>query len=315
MRKQHVKDTLARLAGGLGLWSALERAHRDAWTIVCYHRILPAAERVDYFCPDLVVTPASFRAHCAVYREHFEVLPVREAFERRTNGAPVKKPLLSISFDDGYRDNLEFAAPILAEHGLRASFYVIAGLVDTEELPWYDHVALAQSTSAEGRALVASMKSLSNEERLRRVQEIPVQQPKTPEWDCIMTVAQLESLQRAGHEIGSHSLTHPILPRVERGGLSTELAGSRGMLSDLLHAPVSTFCYPNGDFDATVLAEVERAGYSAALSTQQGLNRAEADPFRLRRVFIHEDWLRDGAGCPSPALLRAELAFLHRFRH
>ncbi len=314
MWKQAIKHSAAVVAERLGTLSALAHANRDKWTIVCYHRVLPAAARAEYFCPDLVVTPEALRAHCAVYREHFEVLPVREAFARMCSGALGEKPLLSLSFDDGYRDNFEIAAPILEEHGLRASFYVIAGLVDTKELPWYDRVALSEASTSAGRALVESMKSLPNAERIRRVAGVRPSPPANPDLDLIMTSAQLRGLHDKGHEIGSHSLTHPILTQVEADKLPEELHASRVRLEGVLGAAVDTFCYPNGNYNAEIVAGLRDSGYKAALSTLQGLNRADAAPCELRRVFINEDWLRRGDGRPSGALLRAELGLLHRIR-
>lgn len=315
MWKQRIKHAAAATAQGLGLWALLDRAHRGTWTIVCYHRVLPLEARARYFCPDLVVTPGALQAHCAVYREHFEVLPVRDALARMQAGVPARRPLLSLSFDDGYRDNFVHAAPVLETAGLRATFYVIAGLVGTDELPWYDRVALTCASHAEARARVEAMKRLPNAERLAQVAALGPAAPPNLDTDRIMDAAQLAMLYNSGHEVGSHSLTHPILTRVAPEGLRAEFSGARERLEAAVCGPVTTYCYPNGDFSPQVAAMVQETGHCAALSTRQGLNLPGGDPFSLKRVFIHEDWLCAPRSGTSGALLRAELALLHRFRH
>lgn len=319
MWKQRLKPAAARLGQRLGVWALLDRAHRHSWTVVCYHRVLPADDREQYFCPDLVVTPEALRAHCAIYCDHFEVLTVAEGWRRCQRGEFGARPRLSLSFDDGYQDNFALAAPILEHYGLRGSFYVIAGLVDTAERPWYDRVAaslIAQLAPVAVREQIEILKALPDAERRARVEAV-VAQAEAPDMpaghDLIMSAAQLKVLQQRGHEIGAHSTTHPILTRVNASLLGEETDGARKRLELALGTPVSGYCYPNGDYNESVVQSVEKAGYEYALSTRQGLNRRDASAMEIRRVFIQQDWLSSG-GVPETALLRAELALLHRWR-
>lgn len=339
MWKQRAKYVAAALAERAGLWALMERMRRDTWSVVCYHRVLPAEQRGRYFCPDLAVTPESLRAHCQVYRDHFTVVTVAEGFRRLAAGGKISKPLLSISFDDGYQDNFAYAAPILNEHGLAGTFFVIAGLANTEELPWYDKMALefqrhsgpslgadsplraivgqgvaAQGPEAAARAIIEALKRLPDAERRRVVDALPVSVAPGP-LDRIMDAAQLRALRAQGHEIGSHSYSHPILPLVAPEARPRELQGARERLEALSGGPVETFCYPNGDFTSDIATETRRAGYNCAVSTRQGVNRQGEDVMALARIFVHEDWLSAPGGLPSRALLRAELALLHRVRH
>jgi peptidoglycan/xylan/chitin deacetylase (PgdA/CDA1 family) len=335
MNKRRVKYLGAALAERLGVWAMLERAHRRAWTIACYHRVLPAAQREAYFSPSLVVTPEAFAAHCALYARHFEVLTVAEGQRRMAAGEFGRKPLLSLSFDDGYRDNVQHAVPILEEHRLRATFCIIAGLVDTETLPWYDRVARAVQVRG-AAVLPAEWKLPEQPDRralARAALEVMKRLPwdKTQDWtekiaaaagdlgapneaDLIVSSAQLKVLQARGHEIAAHSMSHPVLTRVQAEDLPEEVSGARERLEGFVGSPVRTFCYPNGDFDARVLAAVGNGGFSSALSTRQGLNHPGGNPFTLARVFIEEDWFRGTDDRQSSSLLRAELALLHRFR-
>ncbi|HEX8118701.1 MAG TPA: polysaccharide deacetylase family protein, partial [Pyrinomonadaceae bacterium] len=91
-------------------------------------------------------------------------------------------------------------------------------------------------------------------------------------------------------ELGSHTVSHPILTTTDDAQLEAELRGSRARLEEELRRTVNLFCYPNGACDARVRREAERAGYACAVTTVPGLNdRRGADPLTLRRVAAETD--------------------------
>ena len=92
----------------------------------------------------------------------------------------------------------------------------------------------------------------------------------------------------AGHEIGSHTVSHPDLTIVDRKRLEDEVGGSKRDLEAITGRPVVTFCYPAGEYDREVIAAVERAGYRMALTTDRGGSIATDEPFRIPRYRIKE---------------------------
>jgi len=97
---------------------------------------------------------------------------------------------------------------------------------------------------------------------------------------------QLLEIMSMGMEVGSHSCSHPRLTQLDDEHLLTELVDSRKVLQDLLDAPIDSFAYPYGDYDARVVDGVREAGYSAACVTRSGWGRVDADPLRIRRVAV-----------------------------
>ena len=91
----------------------------------------------------------------------------------------------------------------------------------------------------------------------------PESRPVT--WD------ELREMDAAGVEIESHTVTHPILPRIDSDRLVSELTESRRRLEEMLDHEVNLFCYPNGDHNRHVRDEVARAGYRLAVTTEPGL--------------------------------------------
>ena len=318
-----------RIGGVLG---RRERAARDQLQVLCYHRILPASEKEAYFCPDLVVTPEAFRAQCKTLAAHYRVLPLAEALSALRSGTQ-DKPLVALTFDDGYVDNLMYAAPILSEFGQRATFFVVSDLMGTTIPPWYDFVARCvadlaargEGCAADGTPapldlglnpmdLVEGAKAFAPEDRTAladRLAERLGQAPLFPAQDLVMDAAQVRELVAMGHEIGSHSVSHEILPLLDREALEREIADSKVRLEQESGMPVASFCYPNGDFDERCLEIVAAQGYAQAVTTRNGANRRDAEPFTMRRRFIHEGRLADANGNPSATLFRAEISGLN----
>ena len=114
----------------------------------------------------------------------------------------------------------------------------------------------------------------------------------TNDWDGetpgeeLLSADEIRALHAKGLEIGSHGATHRALTRLSDGELSREVEGSRETLERLVGAPVTSFCYPFGDFDDRVVEAVRRAGYRAATVIRGGIPGDLSDPLRLKRVSV-----------------------------
>lgn len=152
-----------------------------------------------------------------------------------------------LTFDDGYRDNLDHALPVLREFGFTATCYVVAQQIGRYNA-WDEDV-------------VGLRKPLMNAKDIR---------------------VWLD----AGMEIGSHSLSHPRLSTLTSVQKKQEICDSKHRLEDVFGVRMDHFCYPYGDFDEGCAELVRSAGYRSAVTTRRGRERASGDPFRLRRVGI-----------------------------
>lgn len=336
------------VAGGLAASGALRivrRLRRRSLVILCYHRVLPADARAAYFVPDLAVTPDAFAEQVALAARLYDCLPLHEALDQLATNGPRSRPLLSFTFDDGYWDNHTHARPVLNQHGVRATFFLVSSLIGTTNLTWYDALAraaqrLARSPSvtlakrpalddAPGQwiaehfrhrhglnvsNIVHSAKSLPPAVRAavveRLVNAAEETGPLETAADRLMTPDEVRALAADGHEIGSHSCTHPILPQLHGDALTAELHESRETLAELIGKPPDSLAYPNGDFDDATVEAARRAGYRYAVTTIPGANDAQTDTLRLRRVFISQSRLSCGDGRCSDSLLELELSGL-----
>jgi peptidoglycan/xylan/chitin deacetylase (PgdA/CDA1 family) len=98
-----------------------------------------------------------------------------------------------------------------------------------------------------------------------------------------MNAAQIRDWLAAGHEIGSHTLTHPRLTRLTLRDAKEEITASKKRLEDLLGRPIAHFCYPYGDWNEPVRDLVVEAGYLTGCTTRFGVNTRATPIFTLNR--------------------------------
>jgi peptidoglycan/xylan/chitin deacetylase (PgdA/CDA1 family) len=240
--RESIKHLLGRTFFATGLDSAL-LGH--AAVVVTFHRVRDS-ERAD----GLTIDVRAFERYCRFFRRHFRVVPLRDIVKRLERGETLNREL-AITFDDGYRDNFENAAPILERLSLPATFFVVTQWIGTDVVPWWDRT--------DG-----------------------VAHP----W---MTWEQVRALRTRGFDIGSHTRTHVDLGRADAVDAYEEIAGGRRELEDKLGEPVDLFAYPYGRQDNLADANrslVRRAGFRCCCSCYGGVITGETDPFNIARVPV-----------------------------
>jgi peptidoglycan/xylan/chitin deacetylase (PgdA/CDA1 family) len=314
---------------------------RQRLSIITFHRVLTESQRALYPLPGLAVTPEELDAHLKFVRRHFRCLSLASALDLLADDRYTGPPLLAVTFDDGQLDNYENALPVLEQNGVTASFYVPSQVLRDPTPLWPDVLATsillldATSGDLQARALIAELHTDQDRDRsagpmsieaavestkawsaaqrqewIRRAQTL-VPHPVRPAWDGFMSVDQLKSLIDGGHEIGSHSHSHPLLPQCTDEELVSEILGSKHALESALGTPVTTFCYPNGSIDARTVDCVRRAGYRAAVTTEWGGNSRAQDPFQLKRFDMYGKHAQDRTGRFSEARLAWRMSGLY----
>ena len=183
-------------------------------------------------------------------RRGLPVLALDDLIGDRREGRLPPAGAVVITFDDGYADALEVAAPILRHFGFPATAFAVSGCVG-RTADWQGTGGLS------GRRLL--------------------------DWEG------LAALVRSGLTIGAHSRTHPRLPELEEEQASAEVAGSRADLERGLDTPVRSFAYPFGQTSPQTVAAVERAGFAGACGILRGLNDPATPRLELRRAPVDGD--------------------------
>jgi peptidoglycan/xylan/chitin deacetylase (PgdA/CDA1 family) len=309
-----MKESVLNLLRITGAFAPFRWAHRGRALIITYHRFSEReggarisarafAEQAQYLATHYTLVPLSQLADCLRRRE-------------------IPPGLAAITIDDGYRDAYEIAFPILRRHCAPATVFVVTEFVNGTTWLWTDkpryltalaapqafeigigdHKLRLELNGAASRAVAAglinaSLKPLSEEARDALIERLAfklrVKLPERPPAEyCAINWGQAREMADAGVEIGSHTLTHPILTGLGDARLREEVAQSRDRIQNALGRKVETFCYPNGDYDLRTQREVAHAGYRLAVTTDVGLNNGRNDPLALRRIHGEYDLAR-----------------------
>lgn len=320
--KTLIRDIYVSALSGLGVLEP-DRWATGSLVILTFHRVLPRDLRDIYPLPGLAVTPEELRWVVETVRPHFNCLPVSEAWASLLRGE-ASTPLVAVTFDDGQLDNFEFAAPVLSELGVRATFYVPTGAVGGNEPLWHDRVAFAlvrnptpthevlDKFAIPGHGgvndVIARLKALDHQTFERVLEAIRGVDLSIPNWAGMMDWARVRALRDSGHEIGSHAVSHRLLDSLSEGAQRREIEESTSTLATQLGAMPSSFCYPNGNATTYGASLIRAIGYRNAVSTKWGINSASSDHFDLMRCDIDARHLYSRRGLLSRSLLMRRLS-------
>ena len=218
---------------------------RNSAVVVAFHRVNDTVEP-----EDLTVSIRTFERYCRFFRRYFHVVPLTDLVRKLRQGETPNREL-AITFDDGYLDNYENAAPILERLSLPATFFIVTQWMETDLVPWWDE-----------------------------------QQGLSHPW---MTWDQVRTLHRKGFEIGAHTRTHVDLGVVAPVKAEEEIRGARRDLERRLGKAVTSFAYPFGrraNLTDAARKLVQAAGFQCCCSGYGGTNARGTSPFHLRRVPI-----------------------------
>jgi peptidoglycan/xylan/chitin deacetylase (PgdA/CDA1 family) len=229
----------------------------------------------------------------------------------------------SIVFDDGYKDNIEFALPILHKYNVKASFYVVTDCIEFNVPTWtyildyrfqhtnkrdidltYDFLPDALKTkglNSRGerihyvQRLKPFLKALGHEQRslaLHTVKETfdDVEVPL-----LMMNWHDLKELKNDGHYVGSHTVTHSMLGTMQNEeNLRSELVNSGKKIEEKLGYFPKTISYPVGSYNEMTKRMSREAGYEIGLAVNQiPYDKQRHDRFEVPRIELYnESWLK-----------------------
>ena len=293
----------------------------NAWlppaaVVLRYHSIREDPRRHQGYLPGIVHSVARFEEHMRIVAEEYVPVSLDDLVGFAEGEAEIPRRAVAVTFDDGFADNLEMAAPIMNRHRIRGAVFVTVGFVEAGGTPWFARIRHAFNASAErtwpgldgdrqfdfsqpdgryrafleasgacarltGARQEAIVQSL---ERRLGVGSFRVEEHMMLCWD------QIRALRAQGHIVGSHTMTHPNVAHLPREELVEELTESKRLLEEKTQAPVVHFSYPRPILDPYFTDEttqaVRQAGYRTAGTCEPGTFRPGHDLLRINRVAV-----------------------------
>ena len=268
--------------------------------ILMYHNFSSDESRVPGAVPTLAL-----RSQLQYLVAHFNVISLSTLLRQLRNGRfdPFS---VAITVDDGRRNFYEHLFPLLKEFNLPATFFVVASFIDGKDWIWTDKVLWLSDqpqapVSLRSDRIHAHFEKLNlmrpevrSEHILSLASSMHVTIPDSPpdkygpcSWGELQEMAESRLV-----EIGSHTVTHPILSTLTSDESWHELRTSRHQIEDKLGQAVTSFCFPNGttsDFNPCHIQQLQDAGYTNAVVSRFGFVSANSGEFELPRIGISDE--------------------------
>lgn len=277
--------------------------------IFLFHRVHPAKDLL--WDP---INPKIFDEQLAYLSKKYEIVALEDYLDGSIKVSG-KKELAAIVFDDGYRDFLEYAFPILQKYKLPSSLYVVTAGIDEQKLIWtyqLDYLFINshklilelegqqynwetnEERIAFGKILKPKLKKYTYTQRQEVLEAIHYQLNDVvlPQ-NMYLNWHELRGLQQENVYISSHTVTHPMLASIEDEKLiEYELTHSAHRIKEELGYFPKTISYPIGSFDNRVTDIAKQVGYTYGLAVEQRAYKEEQDSlFAIPRIELYNESL------------------------
>ena len=269
------------------------RRNSCALTVAMFHRVLPADDpRYEGADPVYTVTPEEFETCLELFETYYSVVPLKAVDAAAHGGPALPERALLITFDDGWRDVIEYAAPLLQRRRLPSVLFVATAHVGSDEgflpemvLDWaltdegpveakLERIGADASAATEmdrveaARQVAAALADAPEDRRREVVREIRERQRETPQ--AMADAADLEAFAQSGGVVGGHGHSHDPLTAVDC--VTTEINQCKDVLDTLDAAPNRPpFSFPHGRYEDALIEKLKQADFGLVFTSESGL--------------------------------------------
>lgn len=323
LNQEHIKASTKSLLHRTGGFNVVRRLPPVGPTILFFHKVQRADRGV---WGEPVLSADEFELQMAFIARHFEPVSLSELVAGLKGERTLSPRAVAVTFDDGYRNNLILAAPILRRHRISATLFITTGPVGTDRWMWaYELEAMlfrfgaAAVADASGEASLVALASGTSDlsatyaeyvswfkarptsqlhavmDRLRA--RFPIE---VDDENRFLSWEEVSELPSHGFELGGHTVTHPILPRLSLEEAEREIAQCRDDLERHTKTRPTLFAYPNGE-TTPELSRITGRYFEAAVTDKPGVCLRGTNVLEIPRLY----------GTERGADLAARLMSLH----
>lgn len=320
------KQIVMQTAGMLGVARFFRLINRKKLLVVMYHGITAHHHTV----PIWTQLPVErFRGHLEFLCSHYQPVTQEQVTAAVNGEQALPERAVLVTFDDGLSNNYSCAFPLLQQLRVPATIFLTVDLIGSADLLWFDELFfLLQQALAEGvmprlnnpsatallqanqlwpayQRLVEDLKrsgpALRTETMQRLRAEIPLDHTELLQDFGLLTWDEVRTMHSSGLvAFGVHTATHRILTELTDTEWHREIISPKQVLEQELNSSVTAFCFPNGrpgvDFHANHLAQLRKAGYRCAFTTENALfDWPRKDSMSISRIPAGNDATSDQA--------------------
>lgn len=274
--------------------------------VMMYHRVGPMNDKWIFY----PLHQKIFEEQMEYLSKNFEIVSLNSLTEMILRGSVPEKTAV-ITFDDGYKDNYEFAFPILKKYSIPATIFLATGPIEGRKLFWNDEVNYVlshtdeesihikgidtyQTISNEDKAkaclnVVEKLKKMENDKKEAVIEELinsaGVNIPDKLGNQNVLSWKEIKKMSKNGIDFGAHTVNHPILTNLPIDEAKWEIVESKNHIEETLGYPVKSFSCPNGDFDKNILSLIKNSGFNSSVSVNPGLVKNSIDElYQMNRI-------------------------------
>lgn len=326
------KQLLLQALHSVGLLQLFLASQRNKVTILMLHGVID---------PDTPSTWTPLRSHLTtsqlsktltILAQYYHFVSLPEAAEILAGTRPLVPNSLALTFDDGYRNNLTSALPILRQFKAPATIFLSTGNVTEQKPFWFDRLdyaiqsmnnntlsrlgipELAEIDFSTRETLTRSFIAFIRKEKIKYSTDTDMRSAISnltermeqrsgqglakiladDPWSGVLT---WDEVQQAASEVhfGSHGVDHCQLGLIPPDAAKAELLASREAIEFHTGSPCRYLAYPNGSFNKDLLSLVKECKYRSAVTSVHGLNRPGSDMLTLRRIAFPRNCTPAGA--------------------
>jgi peptidoglycan/xylan/chitin deacetylase (PgdA/CDA1 family) len=306
-----------------GLVHLLQRLNRNSVAIFMLHGVMDEMAPSSWVPLRPQLSRKQLRLTLKTLSSYYHLVGMEDAVQMLSGQAPFQPNCMVLTFDDGYRNQLKHAWPILQEFGAPATIFLATGHIESRKPFWFDRLDYAiQQARLSGRRFTAGNEVVvfPSEDRndlrvaFKRLRDSAKIAPRPDrlmvlemesmaksleeecgcrledifeedDWTGLLTWQEIRAAaSQEGLTFGSHTVDHTRLGGVNEKEIRKQLLLSKQSIERHTGKECRYFCFPSGSFSSLSVRLLKECGYEAAVTTQEGINRPGQDLFRLYRI-------------------------------
>jgi peptidoglycan/xylan/chitin deacetylase (PgdA/CDA1 family) len=289
--------------------------------ILAYHRVVPKSMLDPTIqMPGMYVSEESFEMHMEWIKNNFDIVKLEDIIHQIQNKREWVKPQCAITFDDGWKDNYEYAFPILKRHNIPATIFLVGSdmekkkpicwyiifeaIVKSDDLPKYllrdfsvdnNIVHLIENSPVErARKIINLLRELPYDKFINVCRKFEKYFSDYMIYDEFrkkyetLSRRDVQEMSQYNIDFGYHSLNHFMLTKVTPENLKKELMIPVSLIKDKSINFKPIFCYPDGKYNNDIIDLLQNYNYIGAVSLRKGLIDINTKCFEICRINIHE---------------------------
>ena len=322
LNKTSIKKVLLKVIWVLGGLHLIHYKNRHKICILMLHGVMARNEKSRWEPLRQQLCPEELKRTLTILSQYYQFISVEQCVDILDGKLPAIDNALLITFDDGYRNNIDYALPICESFSIKPVLFVATNHINSGSPFWFDRLdyALQQnmgevlSLTYQGSMyhfdartredLITSYKTFRDDCKERFNDDIKLNNlfnglseilearsglklsdiSDKDDWSAIVSWETLkEAVSKGRLDVASHTEDHLRLNCLNEDDISSQLQQSKICIENELAVKCHYFCYPNGNYNGLAIKLAKETGYRAAFSTDVGLCESKDDLMTLKR--------------------------------